>query len=115
MPTSILQSSNRVAVCNQVVLVGIEAHVCVTQTALELMEDGYEVHVVTDAVSSSRLGDRATAIQRMMQSGAFAVTSEMVMFQLCESAKHPNFKSISALAKEPRPDMLPAVGDASKL
>ncbi|KAK9841914.1 hypothetical protein WJX84_006114 [Apatococcus fuscideae] len=71
----------------QVVLVGIEAHVCVTQTALELMEDGYEVHVVTDAVSSSRLGDRATAIQRMMQSGAFAVTSEMVMFQLCESAK----------------------------
>ncbi|KAK9826062.1 hypothetical protein WJX74_009140 [Apatococcus lobatus] len=99
----------------QVVLVGIEAHVCVTQTALELLEGGYEVHVVTDAVSSSRLGDRATAIQRMMQSGAFAVTSEMVMFQLCGGAKHPAFKTISTLAKEQRPDMLPAASDASKL
>eukprot|EP00891_Asterochloris_glomerata_P006615 jgi/Astpho2/6615/Aster-04982 len=73
-----------------VLLVGIEAHVCVFQTTLDLLvpvaaEQGMEVHLVTDGISSSRLADRAIALQ------------------------HPAFKGVSALAKEQRPTQLPAL------
>ena len=68
---------------------------------------GYEVHVLVDGVSSQRLGDRSVALQRLSQAGAFLATSEMVLFQLMVETAHPAFKSISALAKEQRPDQLP--------
>merc|ERR1712130_448226 len=91
----------------KVLLLGIETHVCVFQTVVDLLEAGYEVHLVVDAVSSKRPSDRATAIQRIAQMGGLLVSSEMALFQLCGSAKHPAFKAISALAKEDRPDFLP--------
>lgn len=89
---------------NQVILAGLETHVCVLQTTLDLLEQGYEVHVIVDGVSSQRLGDRAVAIQRLAQSGAFLSTQEMALFQMAGHSKHPAFKTISSLAKESRPD-----------
>ncbi|KAK3233355.1 hypothetical protein CYMTET_56338 [Cymbomonas tetramitiformis] len=92
----------------QVLLVGIEAHVCVLQTALDLLDLGYEVHLVLDAVSSQSPADREVAIQRMRDAGAYVTTSESALFQLLRSAKAPTFKAISNLAKEPR--MQPQLG-----
>ena len=91
----------------QVVLVGIEAHVCVTATTLDLIEKGYEVHLITDGISSRTAEDRAVGLQRMMQAGALVSSFEMAAFQLMGHAKHPNFKAVSALAKEERPQQLP--------
>ncbi|CAL8467777.1 g7315 [Coccomyxa elongata] len=93
----------------QIVLLGIEGHVCVFQTALDLLELGYEVHVVADGVSSSRWLDRAVGLQRIAQSGGFLTTSEMILFQLTGGSKHPAFKTVSNLAKESRPEALPIV------
>mmetsp|Transcript_7087 Transcript_7087/g.8167 ORF Transcript_7087/g.8167 Transcript_7087/m.8167 type:complete len:204 (-) Transcript_7087:379-990(-) len=86
----------------QILLCGIEAHVCVTQTALDLLADGYEVHLIVDAISSSRAPDREIALQRMSQAGAFLCSAEMAMFQLCGDAKSEHFKAISKLAKQPK-------------
>ncbi|GLC44286.1 hypothetical protein PLESTB_000761100 [Pleodorina starrii] len=84
----------------QVLLLGIEAHVCVFQTSLDLLERGYEVHLLADGISSSRPHHRAAGLQRMAQAGALISNSEMAMFQLTGDAKHPRFKDISALVKE---------------
>ncbi|KAF5829543.1 Isochorismatase hydrolase [Dunaliella salina] len=87
----------------QVLLLGIEAHVCVLQTTLDLLERGMEVHLLVDGISSQKEHDRAVALQRMANAGAFLCTSEMALFQLTRDAKAPTFKAISALAKEPKP------------
>lgn len=90
-----------------VLLCGIETHVCVLQTTLDLIERGYEVHVLVDGVSSQRPADRAVALQRLAQSGAYLATSEMALFQMMGSTEHPAFKTISGLCKEQRADPLP--------
>lgn len=82
------------------IICGLETQVCVLQTALDLLEQGKTVHVVVDAVSSSRALDRAVALQRLQSAGAVLTTAESVLFQLMRSAKHPNFKVVSNLAKE---------------
>lgn len=96
------------------ILVGIEAHVCVLQTALDALAAGADVHLVVDGVSSQRPGDRATGIARALAAGAHAATSEMVLFQMAGGAGHPAFKAISALAKEARAEpQLPGVGETA--
>lgn len=95
----------------QVILCGIEAHVCVFQTALDLIERGYEVHLIVDGVTSQYLTDRAIGLQRMTQAGALLASAQMVLFQLAGNAKHPAFKTISALAKEVRADSPPIVSN----
>lgn len=90
----------------QLLLCGIETHVCVLQTSLDLLERGYEVHVLVDGVSSQRATDRDAALRRLSQSGCFLVSSEMCLFQLIKDASAPGFKQISSLVKEPRPEML---------
>ena len=85
---------------HQVVIVGIEAHVCVLHTVLDLLADGKEVHVVADAVSSQRPHDRDTAIHRMASAGAVITTSESMLFDLLRDAKHPHFKACSGLLKQ---------------
>eukprot|EP00274_Cyanoptyche_gloeocystis_P008114 CAMPEP_0196661558 /NCGR_PEP_ID=MMETSP1086-20130531/44862_1 /TAXON_ID=77921 /ORGANISM="Cyanoptyche gloeocystis , Strain SAG4.97" /LENGTH=158 /DNA_ID=CAMNT_0041996509 /DNA_START=186 /DNA_END=662 /DNA_ORIENTATION=+ len=87
----------------QAVLFGIESHVCVLQTSLDLLEKGYEVHLVTDGVSSQRPFDRQIAIERLKTAGVFLTTSESALFQLIQSADHAKFKEISALVKAPPP------------
>jgi nicotinamidase-related amidase len=86
-----------------VMIVGIEAHVCVLQTALDLLADGVDVHLITDGVSSQRGTDRAAGLARAAQSGAFLTSAESALFELAGDAKHPAFKQISAIAREPRP------------
>ena len=83
-----------------VLLCGIETHVCVLQTCLDLLDEGYDVHVVSDAVSSSTSYNRTMALKRMRQSGAFITSVESAIFQLANDASNPEFKSISKLIKE---------------
>jgi nicotinamidase-related amidase len=82
------------------VLFGIEAHVCVQQTALDLLEQGYAVHVLVDGVSSQRAHDRAVALRRMEKAGAYLTTAESLVFMLLGGASHPQFRTIATLIKE---------------
>lgn len=79
----------------QVVICGIEAHVCVLQTALELLEQGREVFVVADAVASRRRADCDLALERIRDNGIDIVTREMVAFEWLQQAGTPLFKDIS--------------------
>jgi nicotinamidase-related amidase len=85
-----LQKSGR----KQVILCGIETHVCVYQTAMELLAAGYEVYIVTDAVSSRDPANKALALRRMENEGAKLTGTEMLLFELLGDAKAPEFKSI---------------------
>jgi len=88
---------------HHIILVGIEAHVCVLQTALDALAAGHEVHLAIDGISSQRAEpDRSTGIGRALAAGAHAATSEQLLFQLCGGAGHPAFRAISGLAKEAR-------------
>lgn len=84
---------------SQVVIAGIEAHVCVLQTALTLREAGRRVAVVVDAVSSRHADSVSVALQRLQTAGVELVTTEMCLFEWLGSATHPDFKSLSHLIK----------------
>jgi nicotinamidase-related amidase len=82
------------------VLAGCEAHVCLLQTAMDLLEtEEFEVFVVTDACGSRQLADRDAAFDRLAGAGAELVTAEMVAFEWLESADHPQFKDVHAFIK----------------
>jgi nicotinamidase-related amidase len=83
-----------------VTLVGIEAHVCIAQTALELLRLGYEVQVPADAVGSRFAVDEEFALRRLERAGAVVSSTESALFEWTEGAEHPKFKEISALVKE---------------
>lgn len=82
-----------------IVLAGCEAHICLLQTALDLLEDEFEVWVVTDACSSRTERNRDAAFDRLAGAGAELVTTEMVAFEWLRSAEHPAFKDVQALVK----------------
>ena len=82
-----------------VILAGIEAHVCVLQTALDLIEAGYTVFLVKDCVASRNINDKMDAQQRMVNSGAVGTTCESVLFELLKGAREEGFKDISTLVK----------------
>ena len=82
-----------------VVLAGVEAHVCLLQTALDLLDDEFDVWVVTDACSSRTERNRDAAFDRLAGAGVELVTTEMVAFEWLRSAEHPEFKSVQALIK----------------
>ncbi len=84
---------------NTVVLAGCEAHVCLLQTALDLLEDEFEVWVVTDACSSRTERNRDAAFDRLAGVGVELVTTEMVAFEWLRTAEHPAFKAVQALIK----------------
>ena len=84
---------------NTVVLAGCEAHVCLLQTALELVEQEIDVWVVTDACSSRTERNRDAAFDRLAGAGAELVTTEMVLFEWLRSADHEAFREMQALIK----------------
>jgi nicotinamidase-related amidase len=83
----------------QIILVGQEAHVCVLQTALELIHFGYQVHVVEDAICSRKAEHKFYALQRLQQNGATLTNYESVLFEWVKDSKHPEFKKISSLLR----------------
>ena len=83
----------------QLVVCGVETHVCVSQTAHDLLARGLQVHVAADAVGSRRPEDRDFALRRMERAGAVLTTSEAAAFELLRDARHPRFKDVQALFK----------------
>lgn len=83
----------------QVLLVGIETHICVYQTARDLLERGYTVEVVADAVSSRTEANKLIALQRIRDMGAGVSSTEMVLFDLLGSAQGDRFRAIQRLVK----------------
>jgi nicotinamidase-related amidase len=84
---------------NTIVIAGCEAHVCLLQTALDLLEDEFEVWVVTDACSSRTERNRDAAFDRLAGAGAELVTTEMVGFEWLRTAEHPAFRELQALIR----------------
>jgi nicotinamidase-related amidase len=84
---------------HHIVVAGAEAHVCVLQTALGLLDRSRRVFVVADAVGSRRSENKKAALRRLERAGAEIVTTEMVIFEWLGSAEHPAFKSVIALVK----------------
>ena len=82
-----------------IVLAGIECHVCVYQTALDLISNGYTVHLVTDCVSSRTPENRQVGIDAMKSAGAHITSTEMVLFELLRTAADPKFKDIFKIVK----------------
>ena len=83
----------------QVVIAGIEAHVCVAQTAIDMAQAGFGVFVVADAVSSRAESSVSLALNRMSHSGVEVINTEMAVFELLGKAGTPEFKALSALIK----------------
>lgn len=82
-----------------IVIAGCEAHVCLLQTALQLIEDEFDVWVVTDACGSRTERNRDAAFDRLAGAGAELVTTEMVLFEWLRSCEHPDFKDVLQLIK----------------
>ena len=83
----------------QVLLAGIETHVCVHQTAADLKGLGYEPHVVADAVSSRTALNRQIGLDRIARGGAVLTTVEMALFEMMRTAEHPAFKDVLRIVK----------------
>jgi isochorismate hydrolase len=82
-----------------VIMAGIETHVCVLQTCLDLLDNGFQPVVIEDCVSSRNLNDKTIAIERMRQSGALISSYESILFELCRVSRTDEFKAISNLVK----------------
>ena len=82
---------------SQIVLCGVETHVCVLQTALDLLVIGKNVAIATNAVGSRSAFDYEIALRRLEQAGAVLCTTEMILFEWCKTAEHTAFKEISRL------------------
>jgi nicotinamidase-related amidase len=96
---SIVETFHRAA-RPKVVLAGIEAHVCVQQTALDLLALGFRVYLAADAVASRYVIDRKYALRRLEQAGAILTTAEACVFEWLGGSSHPRFKAVSALVQE---------------
>ncbi|GAU97509.1 hypothetical protein RvY_08791 [Ramazzottius varieornatus] len=88
---------------NTVVLFGIEAHVCVLHTALDLRERDYEVHIVADGCSSRALSDRVLAYERLKQAGCIMTSCETVLMELLGSKDHAKFKEVQKVVMDRAP------------
>ena len=85
--------------CHQVLLTGIETHICVYQTAIDLLARGYGVEILVDAVSSRTIQNKKVALDKMSTLGANVTTVEMALFELMRSAETPQFRDIAKLIK----------------
>ena len=85
---------------SQIILCGVETHVCIQQSAFDLLRTGYEVHIIVDAVGSRFASNQEIALRRFESSGMALTTAESLLFEWCRTAEHPQFKMFSRLAKE---------------
>lgn len=83
----------------QVIITGMEAHICVLQTALDLLAAGKQVFIVEDAVISRNPANQANALMRLQQAGCIITNTESVVFECLRNAQHPQFKAISKLIR----------------
>lgn len=83
----------------QIIIMGIETHICVLQTALELIEKGYEVYLIKDACKSRANEEHLTGINYMQNEGVKILSLEIALFQLLKTSKNEHFKEIQALIK----------------
>lgn len=83
----------------QIVVFGIETHICVSQTVEALINNGYEVHVVEDACGSRAETEYSAGLERIRDNGAHIITTEIALFEWLGSAKHPKFKEVQTLIK----------------
>jgi nicotinamidase-related amidase len=93
------ESALDAAGCRTWVLAGIEAHICVEQTALDMVAQGLEVHVAVDATSSRTPSNRLAGVDKMIASGVHASSAEMALFEMLEEATGPEFKELSRLVR----------------
>ena len=83
----------------QVILIGIETHICVLQTAMDFKNKGHEVFVISEAVGSRKSHDKESALKRMSNNGIQVLTFEMMLFELLRDSKNKHFKNLSSLIK----------------
>ncbi|MHC4206926.1 MAG: hydrolase [Planctomycetota bacterium] len=83
----------------QVLLCGIETHVCIYQTAVDLLRQDFHVEVIADAVSSRALENKQIALNRLAAEGAKVTCTETILFELLKTAEHPEFRQIARLIK----------------
>ena len=83
----------------QVILFGIETHICVLQTAIELVKNGFEVYLIKNASKSRQDSEHLAGIDVMKSEGVNVVTLEIALFELLETSKNPSFKQVQALIK----------------
>lgn len=103
LPKHLQKSLTTAPMRDNIVLAGCEAHICLMQTALQLLEDDFNVWVVTDASSSISERNRDAAYDRLASAGAELVSTEMVLFEWLGSAEHPLFAQVLDLVKSPDP------------
>lgn len=84
---------------NQVLICGIETHICIYQTAVDLLRKGFYVNIIADAVSSRFPENKKIALERIASEGGKISSVEMALFELLRTAKHPHFKEIARLIK----------------
>jgi nicotinamidase-related amidase len=84
---------------SRVILCGLETHICVSQTAHDLLERGFQVHILSDCVASRFEYNRLAGLAKMYRSGVLESSTEMALFEVMRDAKHDKFKEIQALIK----------------
>jgi nicotinamidase-related amidase len=92
-------SAVRILNRRQILMTGIEAHVCVYQTAIDLLAMGYEVHLAADAVSSRTARNREIGIRKLIAAGAVLTSAEMALFELLKTAADPKAKEVFRIIK----------------
>lgn len=98
-----------------VIIVGIETHICVTQTTLDLLARGHRVYILVDGVSSINPEERGVALARLRDAGAVVTSSESVLFEILGDAGHEAFRTVSGLVKETKEDTKSALGVFSRI
>ncbi|MCR4392849.1 MAG: hydrolase [Dehalococcoidales bacterium] len=83
----------------QLLICGIESHICVYQTAMDLLNQGFEVQIIADAISSRAARNREITLMRLQSEGARLTTVEMLLFELLQTARNPQFRELSRIIK----------------
>jgi len=103
------------SVCHEVIVIGIESHICVLQTTLDLLEKGHKVYVLSDGVSSCNKEEIPIALRRLAKEGAVITTSESILYECMGDASIPEFRSMAKLVKESKQSTTRALQALSKI